>query len=50
MKIEILEKEVYNFLKSRYSDKLINVIIDMLEIDEKYRVDFIELEKKVENL
>jgi hypothetical protein len=48
--MNLLKKEVYNFLKSRYSDKLINVIIDMLEIDEKYRVDFIELEKKVENL
>ena len=46
----ILQKEVYNFLKSRYSEKLINVIIAMLEIDEKNRVDFIELEKIVENL
>lgn len=48
--MNLLKKEVYNFLKSRYSDKLINIIIDMLEIDEKYRVDFIELEKKVESL
>ena len=48
--MEILEKEVYNFLKCRYSDKLINVIISMLELDEKNRVDFIELEKIVENL
>ena len=48
--MDVLQKEVYKFLKSRYSDKLINVIIDMLEIDEKNRVDFIELEKIVENL
>ena len=48
--MDILEKEVYKFLKNRYSDKLISVIIDMLEIDEKNRVDFIELEKIVENL
>ena len=46
----ILEKEVKRFLKNRYSEKLINVIIAMLEIDEKNRVDFIELEKIVENL
>ena len=48
--MNILQKEVYNFLKNRYSNKLINVIISMLEIEEKNRVDFIELEKKVENL
>ena len=46
----ILEKEVKKFLKNRYSDKLINVIMAMLEIDEKNRVDFIELEKIIENL
>ena len=48
--MNILQKEVYNFLKNRYSDKLINIIIAMLEIEEKNRVDFIELEKIVENL
>ena len=48
--MNILEKEVYNFLKKRYSDKIINVIVTMLEIDEKNRVDFIELEKIVDNL
>ena len=46
----ILQNEVYKFLKNRYSEKLINVIIAMLETDEKNRVDFIELEKLVENL
>ena len=45
-----LEKEVYRLLKKRYSDKLINVIIAMLEIDEKNRVDFIELENIVQKL
>ena len=48
--MNILQKEVYNFLKNRYSNKLINVIISMLEIEEKNRVDFIELEKIVENI
>ena len=48
--MNLLQKEVYNFLKKRYSDKLINIIIAMLEIEEKNRVDFIELEKIVENL
>ena len=46
----ILQKEVYKFLKNRYSEKLINIIISMLEIDEKNRVDFIELEKIIESL
>ena len=46
----ILRNEVNKFLKKRYSEKLINVIIAMLETDEKNRVDFIELEKLVENL
>ena len=46
----ILQHEINKFLKSRYSEKLINVIIAMLEVDEKNRVDFIELEKIVENL
>ena len=48
--MNLLQKEVYDFLKKRYSDKLINIIIAMLEIEEKNRVDFIELEKIVENL
>ena len=46
----ILSNEIHKFLKKRYSEKLINVIISMLEIEEKNRFDFIELEKIVSNL
>ena len=42
----ILEK----YLKKHYSNKLIDVIAIMLEVDEKNRCDFIELEKVFENL
>ena len=48
--MDLMSKKVYSFLKKRYSDKLIDVIISMLEIDEKNRVDFIELEKIIDNL
>ena len=46
----ILRNDINKFLKNRYSEQLVNVIIAMLETDEKNRVDFIELEKIVENL
>ena len=46
----ILRNDINRFLKKRYSEKLIDVILAMLETDEKNRVDFIELEKIVENL
>ena len=46
----ILSNEVHKFLRKRYSENLINVIISMLEIDEKNRMDFIELEKIVDKL
>ena len=46
----ILSNEIHKFLKKRYSENLINVIISMLEIEEKNRFDFIELEKIVKNL
>ena len=46
----ILSNEIHKFLKKRYSENLINVIISMLEIEEKNRFDFIELEKIVRNL
>ena len=46
----ILNNEVHRFLKKRYSENLINVIVSMLEIDEKNRMDFLELEKVVDNL
>jgi hypothetical protein len=37
---------IYRYLKSRYSNKLINVIIKMVEINENLRPDFIQLEEK----
>jgi hypothetical protein len=46
----ILSDQIHKFLKKRYSEKLIGVIISMLEIEEKNRFDFIELEKIVSNL
>ena len=46
----VLSEQVHKFLKKRYSENLINVIISMLEIEEKNRFDFIELEKIVSNL
>ena len=46
----ILSNEIHKFLHERYSENLINVIISMLEIEEKNRFDFIELEKIVSNL
>ena len=46
----ILSDQIHKFLKKRYSENLINVIISMLEIEEKNRFDFIELEKIVSNL
>ena len=45
-----LRNEVNKFLQKRYSEKLINTIVNMLEIDEKNRVDFIELENMVDQL
>jgi hypothetical protein len=38
------------YLKKHYSNRLIDVIALMLEVDEKNRCDFIELEKVFENL
>ena len=38
------------YLKSRYSERFMNIIFGMLEIDEKNREDFIELEEKLKNL
>lgn len=39
-------KVIYNYLRSRYSNKLINIIIKMVEINENIRPDFIQLEEK----
>ncbi len=38
------------YLKKRYSNKIIDIICLMLEIDEKLRCDFIDLEQIIENI
>ena len=40
-------KECLNkYLGERYSIKLIEILLDMLQIDENLRLDFVSLEKK----
>ena len=41
---------INRYLSKRYSQKYINLLISMLQINEKDRPDFIELEKTIENL
>ena len=41
---------IYKVLINKYSKKLINLIIKMLQIDENLRFDFIELEKYISNI
>ena len=41
---------VNRYLSKRYSQKYINILINMLQINENDRPDFIELEKIVDNL
>ena len=41
---------LFKFLDKRYSEKYILLILLMLEIDEEKRPDFIELEKKVNEI
>ena len=41
---------VNKYLSKRYSQKYINILISMLQINEKDRPDFIELEKIIKNL
>ena len=48
--INAISKIINNKLKQRYSSKLINLIIQMLQIDENLRMDFIQLETYILNL
>ena len=41
---------VNRYLSMKYSQKYINILISMLQINEKDRPDFIELEKIIENI
>jgi serine/threonine protein kinase len=41
---------IEKYLKRKYSSKLIDILCLMLELDEKVRCDFLELEKIFENM
>jgi hypothetical protein len=41
---------VNRFLRKKYSQKYLNILIAMLQINERDRPDFIELEKMIENI
>ena len=45
--MNIISKIVNNALKKRYSEKIINLILSMLQLEENLRFDFIELEKYI---
>ena len=50
IEMEKIRNYINSTLKENYSEKLINIIISMLEIHEENRPDFIELEKLIQNL
>ena len=45
-----IETIIINTLVNRYSKKMINLILKMLEIDENLRMDFIQLEEYISNV
>ena len=45
-----IKKILFEYLNERYSEKLILFILSMLEVDEKKRCNFIQLEEKLELL
>ena len=45
-----IETIIINALINRYSKKMINLILKMLEIDENLRMDFILLEEYISNI
>ena len=45
-----IKKIIFNYLGMRYSEKLILLILSMLEIDENKRPNFIQLEKNLVNI
>ena len=46
----LIKKKITNYIKERYSDKFLNIILEMLEIEEKNRPDFIQLEKILDKI
>ena len=45
--MEKIELSIRKYFNKRYSDKYIKLILEMLEIDENKRMDFIELNKYI---
>ena len=48
--INVIYKIINNALNKRYSEKIINLIVKMLQLEENLRFDFIELEKYLSEL
>ena len=48
--MDLIKKKIINYIKERYSDKFLNIILEMLEIEEKNRPDFIQLEKILDEI
>ena len=48
--MNIISNIINNALSNRYSEKIINLIIKMLQIDESLRCDFIELERYISSI
>jgi serine/threonine protein kinase len=46
----LLKSKIEHFIKQRYSDNFIKILLYMLESEEKDRPDFIQLEKIIKNL
>ena len=46
----LIKNIIVSFVKNRYSNTFLNILFIMLEIDERNRPDFIQLENIVENL
>jgi len=48
--MNLITQIVHNALNKRYSHKIINLIIKMIQIDEKLRFDFLELEEYISKI
>ena len=47
--MKIVENILFKHLSVRYSNTLIKFILSMLEVDERKRCNFIQLEEKLKN-
>ena len=48
--MNIISKIVNNGLNCRYSEKIINIVLKMLQLEENLRLDFIELEQYITSI